>query len=266
MRKISRRKAIEAAGLAVGAYLSGRFMATAGAPSQGTNNESEHVEWKHVKLDPEKVAARAYELYPEGSCMYASFKSICSSMAEAVVDTNPSLSKALREFPCHMMKYGHSGLGGQGSLCGALNGAGAAFGLFIKEKSTVDALLAELCSFYESAKLPVFKPENSKFEPMTQSISRSVLCHVSQTAWCHRSGQSPFSEFRIDRCKRLTADIAAMAVNILNRYADNATVNSNLQEKEYQRCIDCHGRNGEGIKISAKMNCVPCHKMEDHYE
>ena len=27
-----------------------------------------------LNWDPEKVAARAYELYPEGSCMYASFK------------------------------------------------------------------------------------------------------------------------------------------------------------------------------------------------
>lgn len=266
MRKISRRKAIGATGLAVGAYFSSKFMATAGVSGQNANNGSERVDWKHVKLDPEKVAARAYELYPEGSCMYASFKAICNSMSEAVADTNPSLCKALQEFPCHMMKYCHSGLGGQGTLCGAVNGAGAAFGLFIKEKSTVDALLAELCSFYESAKLPVYKPENSKFEPMPQSIARSVLCHVSQTAWCRRSGQSPFSEFRTDRCKRLTADIAAMAVNILNRYADSTTVNNNLQEKEYQRCIDCHGQKGEGIKVSAKMNCTPCHTMDDHYE
>lgn len=266
MKKISRRKVIGAAGLVAGAYLSGKFMVKAGSPDQGANNESEHVEWKHVKLDPEKVAARAYELYPEGSCMYASFKAICVSMSEAVADNNPSLSNALREFPFHMMKYGHGGMGGQGTLCGAVNGAGAAFGLFIKEKSTVDALLAELSSFYESAKLPVFKPENSKFEPMTQAISRSVLCHVSQTAWCRRSGQSPFSDFRSDRCKRLTADIAAMAVNILNRYADNATVNNNLQNKEHQRCIDCHGQKGEGIKVSTKMNCTPCHTMDDHYE
>jgi hypothetical protein len=167
MKKISRRKAIGATGLAVGAYLSGKFMPTAGASSQVANNESEHVEWKHVKLDPEKVAARANELYPEGSCMYASFKAICVSMSEAVADNNPSLSNALREFPFHMMKYGHGGMGGQGTLCGAVNGAGAAFGLFSKEKSTVDALLAELSSFYESAKLPVVKPVNSKFEPMT---------------------------------------------------------------------------------------------------
>ena len=80
------------------------------------------------------------------------------------------------------------------------------------------------------------------------------------------SGQSPFSDFRSDRCKRLTADIAAMAVNILNRYADNATVNNNLQNKEHQRCIDCHGQKGEGIKVSTKMNCTPCHTMDDHYE
>ena len=268
MKKISRRKAIGTTGLAVGAYLAGKFMPPVGASPQGNdiNNQAEHIQWCHVQLNPEEVAVRAYEFYEEGSCMYASFKALSTSMSEAVANTNAGLSRALRILICHMMKYGHSGLGGQGTLCGAINGAAAMFGLFIKEKSTLDALIAELCSFYESAELPVFRPENSKFEPMPQSVAGSVLCHISQTVWCQKSRKSPFSKFRSDRCKRLTADIAAMAAHILNRYAEGGLADIGLHHNENQRCLDCHGPEGPVVRVSAKMNCLPCHGSEDHYE
>lgn len=268
MKNISRRKAIGAAGLAVGAFLSGRFSVSAvEATGSEKKVEGDAVVWKPVKLDPQKVAARAYELYPKGSCMYAAFTSICLSMGEATAQVNPALSKALLNFPCQMMQYGHSGMGGQGTLCGAINGACALFGLFIPERSKVDTLAAELCGYYETAKLPLFKPEKSTFEPMAQSVSHSVLCHISQTSWCKASGQSPFSDFRSERCKRLTADIAAKAVEILNRYVENEKTVFKTVNTAQKSCTDCHGKKGPAANISAKMNCLPCHDdLEEHYE
>ena len=259
---ISRRKAIGTAGLAVGAFLAGQFSSVSAEKPQ----KEEAVEWKPVKLDPKKVAARAYEIYPEGSCMYAAFTAIATAMAEAAAKVNPALSQALKNFPCQMFKYGHSGLGGQGTLCGAVNGACAIFGLFVHDKAKLDTLTAELCGYYETTELPIFKPKSSKFEPMPASVSGSVLCHVSQMKWCEKSNQSPFSEFRSDRCKRLTADIAAKAVEILNRYAESEDAKFKSPSTANARCVQCHGKKGTAANVSAKMNCIPCHgEKEDHY-
>ena len=173
---ISRRKAIGTAGLAVGAFLAGQFSSVSAEKPQ----KEEAVEWKPVKLDPKKVAARAYEIYPEGSCMYAAFTAIATAMAEAAAKVNPALSQALKNFPCQMFKYGHSGLGGQGTLCGAVNGACAIFGLFVHDKAKLDTLTAELCGYYETTELPIFKPKSSKFEPMPASVSGSVPCVANE--------------------------------------------------------------------------------------
>jgi hypothetical protein len=45
---------------------------------------------------------------------------------------------------------------GKGSLCGVVNGAFAALSLFGNEKSALDALIAELRGYYETAQLPLF--------------------------------------------------------------------------------------------------------------
>jgi hypothetical protein len=68
--------------------------------------------WKYTPLEPAVTAEIAYNLYSEGSCMFATVKSVISQLAETVGE--PYLS-----FPFHMFKYGHGGVGGYGSVCGA---------------------------------------------------------------------------------------------------------------------------------------------------
>ncbi|MBO7108036.1 MAG: hypothetical protein J6W73_07365, partial [Verrucomicrobia bacterium] len=88
----------------------------------------------------------------------------------------------------------------------------------------------------------------------------------SQMKWCEKSGQSPFSEFRSDRCKRLTADIAAKAVEILNRCAESEDAKFKSASTANARCVQCPGKKGTAANVSAKMNCIPCHgEKEDHY-
>jgi hypothetical protein len=170
--QLSRRKALRAAGITAGAFLLGRFTSRAAAPSPVAVDESSPVEWKPVALNPQEVAASAYEHYSQGGCMYASFKAICISMARATAHTNPPLSKAIFQFPFRLTQYGRGGLGGQGSLCGVVNGACAALSLFVSEKSTLDAMIAELCGYYETAQLPLFAPqaEESEFDSMPLSL------------------------------------------------------------------------------------------------
>ena len=170
--QLSRRKALRAAGITAGAFLLGRFTSRAAAPSPVAGDESSPVEWKPVALNPQEVAASAYEHYSQGGCMYASFKAICISMARATAHTNPPLSKAIFQFPFRLTQYGRGGLGGQGSLCGVVNGACAALSLFVSEKTALDAMIAELCGYYETAQLPLFAPqaEESEFDSMPLSL------------------------------------------------------------------------------------------------
>mgnify|MGYP005809950885 CR=1 FL=1 len=72
--------------------------------------------WAYRQLDPVATAELAYQIYDQGSCMYAVFKSIVSQLADQV-------GEPFTSFPCQMMKYGHGGIGGYGTVCGALNGA-----------------------------------------------------------------------------------------------------------------------------------------------
>jgi hypothetical protein len=109
--QLSRRKALQAAGIAAGAFLLGRFTSRAADPSPVAGDESSPVEWKPVTLNPQEVAASAYEHYSQGGCMYASFKAICISMARATAHTNPPLSKAIFQFPFWLAQYGRGGLG-----------------------------------------------------------------------------------------------------------------------------------------------------------
>ena len=82
------------------------------------------------------------------------------------------MSKAIFQFPFWLAQYGRGGLGGQGSLCGVVNGACAALSLFVSEKSALDAMIAELCGYYETAQLPLFAPqaEESEFDSMPLSL------------------------------------------------------------------------------------------------
>ena len=249
--------------MALGAMLMGGFRSQAAevAPLVGGN-----VEWKAVKLDPKKVAVAAYGNYGVGSCMYGSFRTIVEAMGEASKESNPAMSAAIKNFPFHLFQAGHSGVGGMGSLCGALNGCAAAFGLFVHEKAKCDKLTQELFGYYETTALPKWKPAKSGFGDIGSSVSGSVLCHVSQMKWCQASGYSPFSKERTERCKRLTVDIVTKAIEILNRYVENQDAKFVNPTTNNKSCLECHGKGGIVENVGAKMDCTTCHTTSPHPE
>ena len=53
---------------------------------------------------------------------------------------------------------------------------------------------------------------------LVTSVSDSPLCHASNAKWISRSGFGLASAERKERCARLTADVAAKAVELLNAY------------------------------------------------
>jgi hypothetical protein len=159
-----------------------------------------------------------------------------------------------------MMKYGHGGVGGSGSICGALNGAAALMGLLIDDKKTRDTLTNELFRWHEGNALPVFSPHDPgmEFTP-PPSTSNSVLCHASTTRWGKTSGYKIDSKERKERCRRLTADVAARTVEILNAGFENGHKTKYHSEETVDGCMTCHGSKGKLGNTSGKMNCNSCH-------
>lgn len=183
--------------------------------------------------------------------MYATFSSIISQLAE-------KYGEPYSLFPIHMMKYGHGGIGGFGTVCGALNAAGAIIGLFVAEKSAQDKLIAGLFRWYEKSILPEFVPENSTLD-LPKHASGSTLCHASNTIWSKEAGYKINSEERKERCRRLTGDVAARLTVVLNEYFSNTYMTSGGENENVRTCITCHGETGKLVNTNARMSCDPCH-------
>jgi hypothetical protein len=209
--------------------------------------------WKYTPLEPAVTAEIAYNLYSEGSCMFATVKSVISQLAETVGE--PYLS-----FPFHMFKYGHGGVGGYGSVCGALNGAAALIGLLVSEKSIQDKMIADIFQWYEKEKFPVFSPVNPVYDyAPVKSVPNSILCHASNTNWCKDSGFKVDSKERKERCRRLTGDVAGKITGALNTIHANQYIANTQSNETVNNCLACHGKEGKVNNSSVMMDCNSCH-------
>jgi hypothetical protein len=210
-------------------------------------------DWKYHQLDPAETAGLAYIAYGKGSCMYAVVHSFISQLAA-------KFGEPYASFPSHMMIYGHGGIGGFGTICGALNGAAALIGLFVPDKSTQDALIKDLYQWYAMTPLPEFIPDTAvlDFTPPV-SVSESTLCHVSMTCWGKASGCRVKSKQRKERCRRLTGDVAAKLAAMMNQFTGNTYATDGHDEKTTQTCLTCHGQEGKLGNTGGKMSCTSCH-------
>ncbi|MGC9353257.1 MAG: C-GCAxxG-C-C family (seleno)protein [Mariniphaga sp.] len=258
---MDRRKAMKIAAGAIAAGGAGLVtLTTAFKPEKQFVPEAQNLEynptetiWEYLHLDPDATAQQAYDKYSEGSCMYATVSSVVLQLAE-------KFGEPFTSFPLHMFKYGHGGIGGYGSVCGALNGAAALIGLLITDKSIEDKMIADIFQWYESEPMPVFRPKNAveDFTPV-KSVSNSVLCHASNTNWCKESGFSVGSVERKERCRRLTGDVAQKVTASLNEIFSNAYVTNTHSNEAANTCVACHGNEGKLKNTSVKMSCTSCH-------
>jgi hypothetical protein len=258
---MNRRKAMKVAAGAIAASGAGLLTLTTAfkpekQPAPGTSileySPGEN-DWEYFLLYPAATAQLAYNKYSEGSCMYATIISVVSQLAE-------KFGEPFSSFPLHMFKYGHGGIGGFGSVCGALNGAAALIGLLIKDKSVQDKMITDLFQWFERESLPVFTPQKPAFDftPVT-SVSNSVLCHASNTNWCKASGFSVNSAERKERCRRLTGDVTQKVTASLNDIFTNAYITNTHSNEDASTCMACHGTDGKLKNTSVKMSCTSCH-------
>jgi hypothetical protein len=210
-------------------------------------------DWVYHQLDPAVTANLAYSVFDNGSCMYAVVHSFVSQLAARFGEPYAS-------FPSHMMKYGHGGIGGFGTVCGALNGAAALIGLLVADKDTQDALITDLFRWYERTPLPEFQPDTAilNFAPPA-SVSRSTLCHASITSWGQNTGYRAKSKQRKERCRRLTGDVAAKLTAIMNQLTDKTYTTDGHDDETTRTCMTCHGKQGKLGNTGGKMTCASCH-------
>jgi hypothetical protein len=258
---MNRRKLLKIAAGAIAGSGAGIFaLSNAFKPEHKPIEESQKLQyintesgWEYNPLDPDKTAELAYKYYESGSCMYAIFNCIISQLADKYGE--PYVS-----FPVHMMKYGHGGIGGFGTTCGALNGASALIGLLVSGKTTQDSLITGLFRWYEKAELPEFKPQSATFDfTPPSSISESTICHASNTNWVKKTGYKVNSDERRERCRRLTSDVAYRLTVVLNKYISNNYLTDNHEDETVHACMTCHSDKGKLGNTSARMGCASCH-------
>jgi hypothetical protein len=257
MKSISRRQALGSIGLAAGAGLWSGFGGDLHSAPQGEGKSARG--WNYTDLDSDAVAVDAYRLFDDGGCMYGLFGAVVTGLAS-------KLGEPFRSFPLHMMRYGKGGVVGWGSLCGTLNGAAAVVGLVEPAKERREQLVAELFAWYEATALPTYEPKGQNESPaIAKTVAGSVLCHVSVHRWCEASGCEVESDQMKDRCRRLTADVAAKTVELLNRNLQKASVFTGLTT-EVKSCVSCHGKEDRADAFGT-MRCNTCHQLsKDHPE
>jgi hypothetical protein len=251
-----------AAGVAVG---TGALSMIAGKPLfAGTKTD---WPWPYTALDVEAIRIAAHDAYYAGfGCGYGAFEAIINALRTAVGDPYNSL-------PGQLMGYAAGGAVGWGTLCGALNGAAAVISL-VAPSADSSALVNELLGWYTQTLFPTDISNqyaedhtftvNNYDQALPQNVSGSALCHISVTGWCNAADFDSGSTERKERCARLTGDVAAYAVKILNDHFAGTFTALYVPPASISACNTCHGGSGTVKNVASKMDCVQCHGEDPH--
>lgn len=257
MTKMTRRAALST--LAGGALVGG--VCLAGIPGGLAKAEAAQAPypWTYHKIDPKSVGDTAYWGYWEDGrgCCYGAFKAIIGTLAE-------KYGAPYNTFPLQVMSVGKSGIGGWGTICGALLGSALAMSFFYDKKDHIP-LVNELFRWYETTAIPNFAPAKPKVPGQTEAlVPGSVLCHVSASAWSHATSVPIHAKLRSERCARVTGEVAIKAIEILNAAHDNTLVFSGFGE-DTKSCKSCHDKGLDSDYAKGNMSCTSCHDMgADH--
>ena len=244
----TRRTALKViAGAGVAGVLAGGARALGGEAAPAAGAGPRVLPWPYAPLDPAATAERAFAGYHKGHCAYGAFEAL-------VGPATARLGGAYAEFPVDMWVYGAGGIQGWGTICGALNGAAAAFQLFSRQP---EPLTDALYSWYEVTPLPDVTIKAAKFANVT-SAAGSPLCHESVARWCKAAAKTSYSPERKERCGVITAAVARHAADLLNRQAAGQPFDAALA-KATATCRGCHEKGGQVENARTKMGCSSCH-------
>jgi hypothetical protein len=249
----------------------GRYVAGAAAGVTGLHlfssggslakTEAKSLPWPYVALEPELVRKKAHDYFWQGGCCFAGFAGILKELQQKV-------GEPFTAIPAELMSFGGGGVKGWGTLCGALNGAFAAINL-VCDGRTSGLIIDELMGWYTQEPLPSeMSNEYAKTKAyqvdkgigsLPQSVSGSPLCHISTTRWSVNAGYPADSVARYERCARLTGDVVAKAVILLNDHGADRFKKAFAPLQSTSDCLGCHGPKQDVNNVSAKLRCVQCH-------
>ncbi len=238
------------------------------AGAAGTNPEMEVAPppWPYTQLNVEEIRKRGHRFDYTTNCASGAFIAIVSCLRERV-------GFPWTTIPLDLYAYAGGGVGGWGTLCGALNGAAGAINL-AAGKTDQGRLVNELFGWYTTASFP--SDEGNRYArerthqvnryifegELPQSSPGSPLCHISIARWCEAAGVGAGTPERAERCARLCGDVAAKAVELLNAWKTGTFAPVHVQHTEITGCLSCHAPGkGAGHKQTAigKMRCTDCH-------
>lgn len=233
-----------------------------------------------------KVRKAAYDNYKTG-------KACCYGIASALVNSTVSALQARamdasmwQNLPLDMFVWGRGGGCESGTLCGALSGALPIFNLvaYLPAENinfnfgNISQLGKELLTWYSENALPTTALDAySSFKNQAQSIAKSPLCHDSVSRWLVQTNlgitdptkkATVYSPARVERCAKLTGDVAVMAAYLLDQWIATAPPRTYLASPspaEYAGCLGCHsGTTSQRDDSLGYMNCLPCHPASAH--
>ena len=242
--------------LGAGAILGGAALGSCLLAERSVSARAKGADWPFPYKplpDLKAVEKRGYDSGSTGGCMFGAFDAIIGPLADKYGEPYSS-------FPSKMMAYGAGGIGGFRTVCGALNGAAAAFGLFVESNKARNAMIQELFLWYEKTPLPIMrvgKPVHNL--PMPRSVARSTLCHISVARWCAQTGYKVKTPAHAERCHRLVGDVARKGAEILNQHASGRFAPTLALSADLVACMECHGPGTELANSISKMECDVCH-------
>jgi hypothetical protein len=248
-----------------------------GIGSEGTSDLTANL-LTYVKVEPLAVAKRAYEDYGKGGCMYGVFDAIVKELAAQGHEDACKFAA----IPTNITVYGAGGIAGWGTLCGCLNAAAMAVNML----AGVDRnkVIRSVYHYYESTAMPrgdseflsaIGAPtrktdagELLTADKIGQSVAKSILCHTSVTLWSKQSKFGTSHPAKLERCAQVTAEIAYMTVDFLNKALDN-TLDVATAAEGNSDCAGCHSSTKRepdtyfATDVNAQMECQTCHSEHD---
>ena len=166
-------------------------------------------------------------------------------------------------FPPEIYFSSAGGAAGWGTLCGALFVAGNVINL-VTPLSDCMPIYSELIGWYTLEPFPSNRLDDiAKVKNQGQSVSNSPLCHISIGRWCEVTGLKVGTPEHVDRCAKLTGDVAARTVELLNLHSSGKFKAAYSPSQKVTACMGCHGKGGEQSDAFGKMSCTECHEPHE---